>query len=107
MPLPEPSTLLLFVLTALFFAASPGLNFVFVLTRSMSHGRTEGVMSILGIGAGALLHTLAPAFTAVKTLRAIYLVYSGLKTLPSRGEPEPLPSAAKRAALALNGHRSS
>ena len=57
--MPDPATLLLFAATALLFAASPGPNFVFVLTRSVSHGRAEGLMSVLGIGTGALVHTLA------------------------------------------------
>lgn len=97
--MPEPHTLLLFVLAASLFAASPGPNFVFVLTRTLSRGRGDGVVSVLGIGVGALLHTVAAtlgvsalvmtsagAFTVVKTLGALYLVYLGLKTLFSRAE---------------------
>ena len=89
--MPDPATLLLFAATALLFAASPGPNFVFVLTRSVSHGRTEGLMSVLGIGTGALVHTLAAvlglsallatsalAFGAVKLLGAAYLIYLGV-----------------------------
>ncbi len=97
--MPEPYTLLLFGLAALLFAATPGPNFVFVLTRTLSRGRADAVTSVFGIGVGALLHTVAAtlgvsalvmtsagAFTAVKTLGALYLVYLGLKTLLSRGE---------------------
>lgn len=40
--MPEPATLLVFATTAPLFAASPGPNFVFVLTRSVGHGRTDG-----------------------------------------------------------------
>lgn len=97
--MPEPHTLLLFTLAALLFSASPGPNFVFVLTRSLSRGRSDGVMSVLGIGVGALLHTFAAvlgvsalvstsalAFTVMKTFGALYLIYLGLKTLLSREE---------------------
>lgn len=97
--MPEPHSLLLFTLAALLFSASPGPNFIFVLTRSLSRGRGDGVMSVLGIGVGALLHTLAAvlgvsalvstsalAFTAMKTLGALYLIYLGVKTLLSRAE---------------------
>lgn len=102
--MPEPATLLLFTATALLFAASPGPNFVFVLTRSVSHGRAEGLMSVLGIGTGALVHTLAAvlglsallatsalAFAAVKLLGAVYLVYLGVRVL--LGDAAELPVA--------------
>ena len=103
--MPDPATLLLFAATALLFAASPGPNFVFVLTRSVSHGRTEGLMSVLGIGTGALVHTLAAvlglsallatsalAFGAVKLLGAAYLIYLGVKVLLA--DAAALPTAA-------------
>jgi len=95
--MPEPHTLLLFAATALLFAASPGPNFIYVLTRSLSYGRAEGLMSVLGIGTGALFHTLAAvlglsallatsalAFSVVKYAGAAYLVYLGVRTLLSR-----------------------
>ncbi len=94
--MPEPATLFLFVVAALLFAATPGPNFVFVLTRTLSRGRADAVTSIFGIGLGALLHTVAAtlgvsalvmtsasAFALVKTLGALYLVYLGLKTAPT------------------------
>lgn len=92
----EPAALLAFFLTALLFAASPGPNFVFVLTRAVGYGRAEGFASVLGIGicAGALVHTLAVvlglsallassalAFSAVKYAGAAYLIFLGVKTL--------------------------
>ena len=112
--MPEPATLLLFTAAALLFAATPGPNFVFVLTRTLSRGRADAVMSVLGIGVGALLHTIAatlgvsvlvmtsaPAFAVVKTLGALYLVYLGLKTLLSRADGALTQTAptAKRAAF--------
>lgn len=112
--MPEPATLLLFALTATLFAATPGPNFVFVLTRTLSRGRADAVTSVLGIGVGALLHTVAAAlgvsalvmtsasaFAVVKTLGALYLVYLGLKTLLSRDDGALTQTAptAKRAAF--------
>ncbi len=95
--MPEPATLLAFSLTALLFAASPGPNFFFVLTRAVSHGRAEGFASVLGICTGALVHTLAAvlglsallassalAFSAVKYVGAAYLIFLGVKTLLQR-----------------------
>lgn len=101
--MPDSATLLLFTATALLFAATPGPNFVFVLTRTLSRGRADAVMSVFGIGVGALLHTVAAtlgvsalvmtsagAFAVVKTLGALYLVYLGFKTLFSRAEAQTL-----------------
>lgn len=93
----EPATLFAFCLTALLFAASPGPNFVFVLTRSVGYGRGEGFASVLGICTGALVHTLAAvfglsallassalAFSVVKYAGAAYLIFLGVKTLIQR-----------------------
>ncbi len=104
--MPDSATLLLFTATALLFAASPGPNFVFVMTRSVSHGRTEGLMSVLGIGTGALVHTLAAvlglsallatsalAFGAVKLLGAAYLVYLGVRVLLADAAELPVAAA--------------
>lgn len=95
----EPAALLAFCLTAFLFAASPGPNFVFVLTRSVGYGRGEGLSSVLGIGTGALIHTLAAvfglsallassalAFSVIKYAGAAYLIYLGVKTLLQRDE---------------------
>lgn len=93
----EPATLFAFCLTALLFAASPGPNFVFVLTRSVGYGRGEGIASVLGICTGALVHTLAAvfglsallassvlAFSIVKYAGAAYLIFLGIRTLLQR-----------------------
>lgn len=103
--MPEPATLLVFAATALLFAASPGSNFVFVLSRGLSHGRTDGLMSVLGIGTRALFHTSAAvlglsallttsalAFSTVKFVGAFYLVYLGVRVL--LGDPSQLPSSS-------------
>jgi len=41
---------------------TPGPDTMYILTRSISHGRRAGVMSALGIGSGLLIHTLLAAF---------------------------------------------
>ncbi|HEY4910605.1 MAG TPA: LysE family translocator [Methylomirabilota bacterium] len=73
---------------------TPGPDTMYILTRSISHGRRAGVMSALGIGSGLLIHTLlaafglsailatsAWAFAVVKTAGAAYLIYLGLQAL--------------------------
>lgn len=88
----------------------PGPDTFYILGRSLTQGRTAGIVSTLGIATGALCHTLAAAFglsallasstTAfllVKYLGAAYLIYLGGQMLLARapGAPsERMPSAA-------------
>jgi threonine/homoserine/homoserine lactone efflux protein len=73
---------------------TPGPDTMYILARSIAHGRGAGVMSALGIGSGLLIHTFlavfglsallaasAWAFAAVKTAGAVYLIYLGLQAL--------------------------
>lgn len=83
-----------FVLAAALFSATPGIDTVFVLNRSVAQGRRSGVFSTLGISTGVLVHTLiaaiglsaliaqsAAAFAAIKFLGAAYLVFLGVAKL--------------------------
>ncbi len=76
------------------FAASPGPNFIFVLTRSLSNGRASGQLAVIGIWVGALIHTLlavlglsailatsAGLYQGVKLAGAAYLVYLGVRKI--------------------------
>jgi len=91
---PSHSSLLLFVSAALVLLAIPGPAVFYVTSRSISHGRSAGLVSALGIGVGTLLHVVAAtlglsallmssalAFSAVKYLGAAYLIYLGLQKL--------------------------
>lgn len=86
-----------FIVTGIILNLTPGPDTFYILGRSMAQGRSAGVASALGIGAGALVHTLAAAlglsaliaasataFMAVKLAGAAYLVYLGAKMLLSR-----------------------
>ena len=89
------NTLLLgFVLTALVVLLIPGPGVLYVVTRSLLQGRRAGLISVLGLSAGALIHvaaataglsaillTSATAFGIVKALGAFYLIYLGLRML--------------------------
>lgn len=94
--MPEPSTLLVFTAAALLLFIVPGPAVLYIVTRSLSQGRTAGLVSVLGIHAGSLVHIAAAAvglsaliaasanaFTAVKWAGAAYLVYLGVRTLRS------------------------
>ena len=78
----------LFVATALVLNATPGVDMLFTLSRTLQHGWRTGMAAALGITAGCLVHTVAAAlglaallatsalaFTAIKWLGAAYLLW--------------------------------
>lgn len=92
--MPTIETLTLFVGIALFFAAVPGPNFIFVLTTSLSQGRVKGQLAVLGVVSGAVVHiglavwglsallqTSHLLFQVLKIAGALFLIYIGLMTL--------------------------
>jgi threonine/homoserine/homoserine lactone efflux protein len=91
--------LLLFIVTGLLLNIAPGVDFLYVLSRSASGGTRAGVWAALGIGAGCLVHITAAAlglsavlassaiaFSVVKWVGAAYLVYVGLTMVLKRRE---------------------
>lgn len=81
---------------------------LFIVARSLEQGRLAGLVSVLGVQLGAIVHVLfaalglsallmqsALAFGVVKYAGAAYLIYLGLRTLlartdmPSEVEVEP------------------
>ena len=97
--MPEVSNLELFVIAAAALAITPGPAVLYIVTRSISRGRTAGVISCLGVALGALVHVMAAAlglsavlatstvaFNVVKYAGAAYLVWLGVRKLT--GEPE-------------------
>ena len=96
--MPDSSTLALFVVAALALLAVPGPAVLYIVSRSIDHGRGAGLVSVLGVGAGSavqataaslglssLLVSSATAFNAVRYAGAAYLVLLGLRTLLTRG----------------------
>ncbi|MBA2641314.1 MAG: LysE family translocator, partial [Actinobacteria bacterium] len=95
-------TLAVFAIASAALIAVPGPAVLYILTRSLHHGRRAGVASVLGIEVGALVHVLAAAvglsallassavaFSVVKYAGAAYLIALGLWTLLSgRAESE-------------------
>ena len=92
--MPDLSVLLAFVVAALVLLIIPGPGVVYVVARTVSQGRAAGLVSVLGLSAGALVHIVAAtvglsavlyasanAFAIVKALGAAYLIYLGLRTL--------------------------
>lgn len=94
----------LFVVAALLLLITPGPAVLYIVTRSMDQGRRAGLVSMLGVHAGTLVHVAAAAaglsallmasataFSVVKYLGAGYLVYLGVRRLLDRS-----PRAAAR-----------
>jgi threonine/homoserine/homoserine lactone efflux protein len=86
------NNLLLFLPAALLVALTPGPGIFYVAARTLAGGRGEGIASSIGLGLGGLVHVIAgavgisalvmasaEAFTMVKILGAVYLVWLGLK----------------------------
>ncbi len=104
----EPQNLTLFVLSGLLLNMAPGPDSLFIMTRSARQGWRAGSVAALGIGAGVFVHIFAAAFglsavlvasatafSAVKLLGAVYLVYLGFTLLKGRSGGETAPSAPK------------
>ena len=95
--MPEWPRLALFVAAATALIVIPGPAVFYLLARSVAQGPLAGLVSVLGIGAGATVHVAAAAlgvsalvmasataFTVLKWLGAAYLLYLGIRTLLQR-----------------------
>ena len=108
--MPPLAGLGLFVVAALLLLITPGPAVLYIVTRSMDQGRRAGLVSMLGVHAGTLVHIAAAAaglsallmasataFSVVKYLGAGYLVYLGVRRLLDRSTL----SAARPPAVSL------
>jgi threonine/homoserine/homoserine lactone efflux protein len=96
-----PEKLTLFILSSLALLVVPGPAVLYIVTRSLSQGRVAGVVSMLGVNSGALIHTIAAAlglsailvssalaFNIVKFAGAAYLIYLGIRQFFTKGALE-------------------
>lgn len=101
--------LALFSLTVLVLNATPGVDLVFTLTRTLQQGVRAGLAAALGINAGCVLHALgaafglaalmaasATAFTAVKLAGALYLAWLAYGLLRQAWHPVAAPADTMR-----------
>jgi threonine/homoserine/homoserine lactone efflux protein len=114
---PDPHALLLFTLASLALIVVPGPAVMFIVTRSLEQGRSAGVVSMLGVEAGGLVHVFAAtvglsalvassalAFSVVKYAGAAYLIWIGIGKLRRREEGElELPPPRPRSVLFREG----
>jgi threonine/homoserine/homoserine lactone efflux protein len=91
----------LFVLAGLLLNVIPGADMLYIAGRAGAQGFRAGVLAALGIGAGCFVHIVAAtlglsailaasamAFTVVKIIGAVYLIYVGLSLLRSTARPQ-------------------
>jgi threonine/homoserine/homoserine lactone efflux protein len=94
---PSLSTYALFVVTCLALLAIPGPAVLYIVSRSIDQGRTAGLLSVLGVTTGTLVHVAAAAiglsslvlassvaFGVVRYAGAAYLVFLGVRRLLTR-----------------------
>ncbi|WP_034295616.1 LysE family translocator [Herbaspirillum sp. RV1423] len=73
--------LLIFALAALVLVLTPGPNMMYCVSRSICQGRAAGMISLLGVAAGFVVHMLAAAFGLTALFLAIPLAYDLIKYL--------------------------
>lgn len=89
-----------FAFTALLFIMTPGMDTIFVLNKTISQGKTSGAYAALGVNAGIIIHTLFAAlglsilvaqseyaFTVIKYIGALYIIYLGIMQLRKKLDP--------------------
>src|SRR5215207_3352219 len=105
----------LFVAASVVLLLTPGPAVLYIVARSVEQGRAAGLISVLGIHLGTIVHIAAAAvglsalivssalaFGIVKYLGAAYLIWIGIRTFMAK-DPEPetplAPSAPLRSAF--------
>src|SRR5258708_14967966 len=111
--MPSGAAMSLFVVAAFLLLITPGPAVTYIVARSLSQGRTAGLVSSLGIGLGGLLHVAAAAlglsaiiassalaFSVLKYAGAAYLIWLGMQRLLGASieatETAPAPESLRR-----------
>ncbi|TFZ06602.1 LysE family translocator [Ramlibacter henchirensis] len=92
--MPDPQQLLIFIAAGWLLNLTPGPDVLYIVTNALRSGARAGIVAGLGItagcfvhvfaaalGVGALLAASATAFTLLKWIGAVYLVWIGVKLL--------------------------
>lgn len=90
----------LFIASGLLLNVTPGQDTLYIVGRSVSQGRRAGVLSVLGISTGTIIHTMAAAyglaailaasaqaFVVIKLVGAAYLAYLGVRMIMAGPTP--------------------
>ena len=95
--LPDAASMLLFVTASLALLVTPGPAVFYICARSVDQGRLAGIVSVLGVSTGSLVHIAATtlgvaaliassavAFAVLKYVGAAYLVWLGVRRILTR-----------------------
>lgn len=93
----------LFLLSGIALNLIPGQDTLYILGRSLAQGRVAGIVSVLGLGTGCIIHILAATiglysllalspftFTAICIAGGLYLIYLGIMTIVPRNTARPV-----------------
>jgi len=102
---------LAFLTAALILAVTPGPAMTYVVARTLTGGRAEGLLSSAGTAVGGMLHVAAAAaglsllllqsalaFSVLKWLGAAYLIYLGLRQWRGSTRTSERPAGSESAA---------
>jgi threonine/homoserine/homoserine lactone efflux protein len=100
--------LVLFLAAATLLAVTPGPGIFYVLARTLSGGKREGLLSAFGTFIGGAVHVVAAglglsvvlaasaaAFAVIKYAGALYLVWLGFRMIRTRSVPMDEPSGTR------------
>lgn len=100
--MPSPEVFAAFAVASLALLVVPGPSVLYIVTRSMDQGRAAGLISVLGIHTGSIVHVAAAAlglsailassalsYGFVKYAGAAYLIWLGIRAIRDRGEERP------------------
>jgi len=109
--MPDPTLWGLFVAASVVLLLTPGPAVLYIVARSVQQGRAAGLVSVLGIHLGTIVHITAAAvglsallvssalaFAIVKYLGAAYLIWIGIRTFLAK-DPHPDAAAPPKAPL--------
>lgn len=102
--MPDTTELLMFMAAGWLLNLTPGPDVLYIVSSALKSGVRAGLVAALGIvsgcfvhvlaaalGVGALLATSATAFTVLKWVGAVYLVWMGAKLLRAQGGSSVVP----------------
>src|SRR4029450_1694009 len=112
--MPDVRNLQLFVIAAIPLAVTPGPAVLYVVTRSITQGRTAGVVSCFGVTLGGFVHVLAAAlgvsaaratavlgFTVGRCAGASYLVWLGVRAFMKKPQIASIEQSEPRSLLRI------
>lgn len=97
--MPTSSQLIAFVIASILFIQVPGPSLLFTIGRALTVGRRDALLSVIGnalglvaqvlliaVGLGAVVAASATAYSALKVVGAVYVVWLGIQAIRNRAE---------------------